>query len=380
MMRRMTFVVVVALALHWSSAAAAQPAAPATPAATPATPAATPATPAADSECKDPLAPLQEVDTRMRRAEGLLELYQVSATCRAVDPAAADPIKNEWQDLQGAFDRTNCARQSADKGTRKRGQDTHKAISQLSYRLLLAGAQASVENNRREAQRALVDAQKAKNVDDAKVAAKVASDQAKAAREAGSPSGDPCTSKAVAAVEAIATAAQEQVELRESAPSTMCGAGDLGLPKQYCGIYGISAAALSYLWTANGDGVSAGRRLASVGVPAVAFRWPWTSWLAVDVGGYSAFITKSLESTTPSVGKVPCSKSPTDYETKLPCEATNEMYAYLGVYGGLTMGREGVGFLTLSPLTFGIAQVGSRSTLVPYLGLSVGVLQVNGTF
>ncbi len=56
------------------------------------------------------------------------------------------------------------------------------------------------------------------------------------------------------------------------------------------------------------------------------------------------------------------------------------MSTYFGVYAGVTMGRKGVGFVTLAPITAGIAQLGSRATLVPYVGMSVGVLQLNGSF
>jgi hypothetical protein len=56
------------------------------------------------------------------------------------------------------------------------------------------------------------------------------------------------------------------------------------------------------------------------------------------------------------------------------------MYAYVGVYAGLTVGRKGVGFVTVSPITAGIAQIGTRSTLLPYVGMSIGVLQLNGNF
>jgi hypothetical protein len=315
----------------------------------------------------------------LRRALGTLSSYAGKATCDE-DPSGIDAITAENKALAPAFDATTCARQSSDTQVRKRGLVAYDQIRATSRQLTLVGAHMSARQALFDAQQALTNAQKSKNVDDAKAAAKVAAASAKAARDALAIAADVCTRNTVTTVEQIAGQAQEQADLRDSAPNSMCGPDSNGLPQKMCGIYGVSAAALSYLWTLNGSTGSGGRRLASVGVPAGALRITLTNWAAVDIGGYSAFITKSLASAVPNVSKISCSKNPTDYENRLPCEASNEMYAYFGVYGGITVGRKGVGFVTLTPITFGIAQLGTRTTLVPYVGLSVGVLQLNGSF
>jgi hypothetical protein len=316
----------------------------------------------------------------IRRAEGALGVYAGGESCASIDPNGIDAVDAEFKALQKAFDRTTCARQSTDGQLYDTGDKMYQTVRVLSHRLTVTQVHMIAERALIDATKALADAKKAKNTDEAKTAAKAATEQAKAARAALAIAADDCTRKKVAAVETTADLAQEQVELRESAPSTMCGADSLGLPRRSCGVYGISAAALSFLWSADGNGLRAGRRLTSVGVPAVAFRVALTNWVALDLGGYSAFITKSLASTSPSVDRVACSRSPTEFENRLPCEASNEMYAYGGVYAGFTLGRSGIGFLTIAPATAGLAQLGSRTTLVPYVGFSVGALQLNGNF
>jgi hypothetical protein len=336
--------------------------------------------PAAPPPPCDPLAELARANQIVSRAKGRLTRWVGGAKCDVADTSGIKALKLEWQALQQAFDYTTCARSSTDGVISRTGAKAHRVISDVNDELVTAVAHMTAQQAVADANQALANARKSRTVEDAKALSEAADKHAAEARDQLAHANDVCTQRKVTAAETAADLAREQVTLRESGPDSLCGANDLGLPQSICGIFGISAAALSYLWAVEGDGVRSGRRLTTVGVPAGAFRYVLMPWVAIDLGGYSAFLTKSLASTSPSVDKVSCAQSPTEYENRLPCEATNEMYAYLAGYAGLTVGRKGVGFVTLQPLTVGIAQRGTSPTLVPYFGISVGVLQVNGTF
>jgi len=333
----------------------------------------TPACTAADEN-------LTVVESVMLAGRNAYATYVGNSTCTVGDPTAADILESHFKVLLAVLEQTACARRSADAAVRSKGEQDFQTIQQLRNQLSLAIVHMRLQTASQTANDALDAAKKAKNIDDAKAAAKTAAAQAQLAHDQLALQSDDCAQRIAATVRTTDEAVQHQVDLRDGANESMCGADDLGLPKSSCGIYGVSAAALSYLWAFSGSGVDEGRQLASVGVPAAAYRAVLNNWVALDVGGYSAFISKSLASATPSADRVACSKSPTDYENRLPCEASNQMYPYFGAYLGFTMGRKGVGFLTVTPITAGIAQLGTRATLMPYFGLSIGALQLNGSF
>lgn len=322
--------------------------------------------------------------------QGRMKLAEAKAFLDSYVPAAEDvsriptfqagAAENELKRVSATIEETLCLR--ANPATTAEGMAIYHEALALKSALTVAWSHLLARDATRAAAQALANARSASNLDDAKTAAAAVELQAAKVRGQLRIVSDPFMLAAAAEADGYEASAKAEVDLRDGAAKAMCGADDHGRRKRMCGTYGIFAAALSYIWTQTDGSWNSRPRLNSVGVPSVAFRWlpPKIGWLAVDLGGYSAFLTKSLTATTPSVDKISCTRSPSDYENRLPCEANTLAYPYLAGYVGLTAGRDGIGFITLSPVTFGIAQLGTSSVLAPYVGVMVGFLQINGTF
>ncbi len=313
-------------------------------------------------------------------------LRETTAFIAAIAPnpqaTAADVLANQLGRVTDALVASICLGAVGDKGQAAEGAAAYVTASKQRAYLLPLLAHARARDAALAAKKAADDAAAAKNAEDARAAAKAADRAVADARAQRDFMNDAYTAAALDAAIVSANAAQSEADLRAVAPDTMCGADDKGRPKKICGTFGIFAAALSYVWVwTDATNITSRPHLASVGVPSVALRYvPWTTgWVSLEWGGYSAFLTKSLTASSPAGTKSACVRSPSDYENRLPCEANPDAYPYLGTYVGATVGRSGVGFLTIAP-TLGVAQLGSASALRPYFGLTIGILNINGKF
>src|SRR5512146_1860410 len=151
------------------------------------------APPPAPAPACDPAAELELVKTIVSGAEGTLSIYLGKNVCDVDDPSGIDAVKSEFNALQGALGHADCARRSNDPKVRAAGVAASEAVRQLSRKLSLLGAHMLTQQALFDAEKALADAKKAKNLDDAKASAKVAAEQAKAARAALQIASDSCT-------------------------------------------------------------------------------------------------------------------------------------------------------------------------------------------
>jgi hypothetical protein len=123
-----------------------------------------------------------------------------------------------------------------------------------------------------------------------------------------------------------------------------------------------------------------GGRLVSIAVPYAGVRWIPSlnvSYLAVDLSVYSAYFTSA--SSDLSTKATTCTAGMNQLERLLPCEANPQMRPYAAMQLGVTIGRSGIGYVTASPISFGIAQIGNQG-LAPYYGMVVSSLQITGQF
>lgn len=286
--------------------------------------------------------------------------------------------KNELDGIEEATVKADCIVQ---KGQPMVGALFKSQLQALKVRLLVHWSDLVAFEAVKDARYAEADAKAASTLDDAKAALGNAKKQAVVLREQQRFHSSKYMRDSALKIGDAIVGAQREVDLINSGPNSICGAKDNGRPKESCGTFGLYAASLSYIWIwTSADTVTARPRLASVAVPSASYRLRLVDWLAADFGGYSAFLTKSLTATSPTVAKAPCSKSPTEYENRLPCEANPDAFPYFAAFAGITAGRDGVGFLTVAPLNVGLTQVGSRSKLNLFYGLTLGVVQVNGSF
>jgi hypothetical protein len=174
---------------------------------------------------------------------------------------------------------------------------------------------------------------------------------------------------------------------RERATTSLCsGFNELGDYRYVCVAVGLFSSTISqvYFLGQNPRGIAWGR-LVSVGVPYASLRvLPsiLVPWLAIDLGAYSALYTSTAstgsDSTTTSGGA--CSTRGTAFETQLPCVGNPTIRPIVGVQAGLTFGRSNIGYLTVAPIGIGWASVGNSARLEPYFAMTLGTLQLTGSF
>jgi len=259
--------------------------------------------------------------------------------------------------------------------------EAQRLKSALSEKL----SHACANRGQEVAAQAATQARNADSLEDAESAAKLAMEAAALAELQRSKLPDKTNTSAAIAARTSATLAHRELSLRKGAEETICGKDSKGRPGSTCLSFGVFGAMLSYLWVWNASSFTSRPRFADVVVPAVAGRWePWSEqgvgWVALEVGAYTTFLSRSLVASSPTTTKMACNQSASEYEKRLPCEANSAVYPYMAGYVGATFGRAGLGYLTIAPLTLGVAQVGSRQALRGYFGTTVGALQINGRF
>jgi hypothetical protein len=303
------------------------------------------------------------------------------------DDRAANPaeVLNALQAIDlAAFRLGTCAEKSGGTADSRAKLDAAVTLqSEVLRRLTHAcTAQASAT-----AERSFHEAYDASSNDVAQAAADRAADAVIIAQKLRSRVSDAINAAASAQAENWAALAQHEMDVRSGAKDSICKENAKGRPQTLCGTYGMFAATLSYVmvWNSFSDfsGATTRPHLPSVAVPDVALRWlpsQDVGWVALEIGAYTSFLTQSLTAASPSVTKVACTRNASEYENRLPCEANANVYPYLALYLGATVGKAGIGYLTVAPVNFGIAQVGSSSALRPYFGITVGALQLNGKF
>jgi len=179
----------------------------------------------------------------------------------------------------------------------------------------------------------------------------------------------------------LASVATYTAHLRRLASSDLCGGFDVdGTLSTYCVTYGAFAATISAIEFL--DGAPAGLkngRLLSVVVPYAGLRFPIhrIPYLSFDLTLYSAYITTGSLDTAPAA--TPCGGGGNALLKSLPCETNPKIQPYASVLFGATLGQNNVGYLTLAPVTFGFARVGSQG-VHPYIGMLAGTLQLTGKF
>jgi hypothetical protein len=335
-----------------------------------------------DVPCDD-----KNLDGAMSQANALLKGARVfekqgEATIEAREPVL---VKRQLDFLAFANDYAMCVQRSsvATQAQRDSALELLRSADEPRRTLKLWYDRAVARNCASDASNALDDARAASTLDDAKAAAKRAQDAAANALAKHTESGgDKDVDAAWKEADDRAAAANAEVDSRTSATSSICGADDKGRLRHICGTYGLSAGALSFVAVRTPDGWTTQNHLLSVAVPSAAFRLVIIpqGWLSFDIGLSSAFLTQSLAYGAPSTSKTACTVGANVFENKLPCEANAVVYPYMAGYAGFTAGKSGIGFITIAPITAGMAQVGSDTTLRFYIGFSVGVLQLNGKF
>jgi hypothetical protein len=257
----------------------------------------------------------------------------------------------------------------------------------------------AAESPRSEACRARDAAEASRSVDDSKTAASRAEDAARRTRSVADKTAIADVQKIAAHAEKCAQAARSIAASKERLAGSLCGLRDDGTPRTTCGVAGVFGATLSQMfWTSpmGAYGGSSTQRLASVAVPFAAWRWAplferepleaedperlYGGYVAFEIGAYSAFLTKALAAADPDPTLSSCSRDGGDFERRLPCQANAAIYPYLGTYAAMTAGRSGVGYITISPVTLGLAQVGAEKGLRWFAGWMMGIFQINGAF
>jgi hypothetical protein len=163
--------------------------------------------------------------------------------------------------------------------------------------------------------------------------------------------------------------------------------------RKACFYFGVFTAALSRVVVNGEDGTSSAnsywggksaRQIGAVAVPNAGLRWlPLWTFVSVDFGVYSAFVSPKLEaaqSTSIQGAKGgPCSLRAEDFERDLPCQGNATLTPYAAAYLGITLGRKNLGYATLMPLTLGLGTLDDAKSLKTFFGWTLGVLQLNGT-
>lgn len=171
--------------------------------------------------------------------------------------------------------------------------------------------------------------------------------------------------------------------LRLSATKSLCGGiNSDGTMRTFCVSYGIVAASISQLWKIGSQpyGLSTGR-LVSVAIPYIGLRWIPTmsySFLALDLNAYSAYFTSGTLGVTGSQ-PASCTGAQNALERSLPCEANPQIQPYAAVQFGATLGRDGIGYVTLAPISLGFGSFGNEG-VHPYYAMVAGSLQLTGKF
>ncbi len=168
-----------------------------------------------------------------------------------------------------------------------------------------------------------------------------------------------------------------------NATKSLCGGIDSdGQLRHWCAAYGIVAASLSQIWKLSQVpyGLQGGR-LVSVAVPYIGIRYLPSinvSFLALDLNLYSAYFTTAALTPNGTSGSS-CFSGQNSLEKALPCESNPQIQPYAALQVGATFGRDGIGYVTLSPLNIGFANFGNEG-VHPYFGLVAGSLQITGKF
>ncbi|AUX39952.1 uncharacterized protein SOCE26_013470 [Sorangium cellulosum] len=161
---------------------------------------------------------------------------------------------------------------------------------------------------------------------------------------------------------------------------SICKFDDVGRVNLVCISVGIIPASVSYVYYAampKGYSGQYSRQLASIGLPTASFRINPHPWFAIDIGGQLPAV---LSFTADSNKTTSCTSDRNTFTDKLPCETRAELRPLVGIYTGVTFGVDRIGFLTLSPLSAGLARVGKQEKYTFYMGSFAGVLQLSNTF
>jgi hypothetical protein len=231
--------------------------------------------------------------------------------------------------------------------------------------------------------------EKPRTLDDAKGALQKAEDAARDAIAALAASGtsNEALSRAVQYVVYCRDFLRVQVEEQTEGSDSICGLDEeTGGTRPACLTYGVISASLSYVvtpWT----GGSGSNQLVAIASPFGAFRVLPSPVRAPSVGidvigVYSSFLSATtLQRTTGTSTKAPCSSNGSTFDLKLSCEANADVRSYASLYAlGLTIGKKNLSYVQVVPFTIGLGQLGSDTRLRPYIGSMVGVLQVTGAF
>ncbi len=175
---------------------------------------------------------LQKANNALQTAEDTLGRYVGTAECTVKDPTAFPIIEISEQRAASGHGLTLCARRELDAQLSDAGSKIQREMQDVGQALAIAGARMKTQQAVLDAQKAVADAKKAKNVDDAKAAAKAGGDAAKTAREALRIASNECIRTTLKQVEDLADLAQIQVDLRQTAPDSMCGGGWAGASAQ----------------------------------------------------------------------------------------------------------------------------------------------------
>jgi hypothetical protein len=120
--------------------------------------------------------------------------------------------------------------------------------------------------------------------------------------------------------------------------------------------------------------------LMSFAVPYAAFRatpynGTWTRFLAWDVLLYSAYISNPPSGAAATA----CTPSPNAIERNLHCESNPTIRPFASLGLAMTIGKDGIGYVSLIPVSIGFAKVGDQG-VHPYFSMFASVLNVTGRF
>lgn len=173
------------------------------------------------------------------------------------------------------------------------------------------------------------------------------------------------------------------MRVKVGASKSLCGGYDAsGGFNRVCASYGFISAAVSQIWKLRSDGPSgsAGGRFVSLAIPYAGLRvipWKRASFVAFDINAYSAYFTTDTLASSPAPAK--CTAASNAVERSLPCESKPQVRPYAALGAGFTLGRSGVGYISLVPLSIGFANFGAQG-VHPFFGMYASSLQLTGTF
>lgn len=207
--------------------------------------------------------------------------------------------------------------------------------------------------------------------------------------------------------EATAIAEVVDVELRKEgekrAEGALCGraqgeprTNQPAAPRSMCFFYGIFTASLSRVSVFGESGSTpkspywggeTAHQIAAIVVPVAGVRLiPFhdsQGYIALDLGAYSSTFSPRIrtregaESSAPEA-TISCSRAGGEFEKRLPCEGNVTLNPYLAGFIGVTIGRNGLGYLSAIPFTIGFGTLGREATLRGYYGWTVGFAQLHG--